>query len=660
MPLGFVTFLGSAALAGLAFGVADLVRACWTSSEWIGKSSAVALLGLWIWFGQFVGIGLWLARCLAAVIKARLQSRLAWQTLLSLAAGGLTLLLARKVFAGAGIRGTIAASWGAWAVPLAVTLTAWVALWIAARVVEGGWRKSSKWATIALAAGLALGSVVLEAYAVSGYLYLHVLLLTSALVLGIETTELIRLPKFVGHAALTGALVTLPALLAFPATLQARELLAQPTWAGLQLIGYAQHHMDFDGDGRSPVFGGGDCNDRDASVFVGAPEKAADGRDSDCDGFDDPQSSSLVFAPFDGLGAERAAKLFERAKNYPTVVILVDALRFDRVGSARFPELAQLQRESIQFTHVYSTSSSTATSVPAMVTGRVRPARRRESIAQALTRAQQQSVFIAPDVVEEHLQRKQEFDALSGFSSRKIVPTNHASGWGLGDTVPTSDQITAAAVELLDSAVPPDLYWLHYFDQHQWNALEDRRLPAFNDVARYDAVLEQLDASLRPLLERRDRVNLILLADHGEGLGARGVKYHTALNFEELTHVPVLVRIPGADPETVDIPLSSTGLFNTLRTLRGLEPDPTAEPGWLSLVGATNPGNGPGFAGFEEQQWSLLYGNHRLLYRPQQQLLELYDLARDPRAQKDLARENPQLAARLLARLFELNNAPRD
>ncbi len=43
---------------------------------------------------------------------------------------------------------------------------------------------------------------------------------------------------------------------------------------------------DGDGDGYSPLFGGGDCDDRDRAVHPGASDPGADGLDLDCDGAD--------------------------------------------------------------------------------------------------------------------------------------------------------------------------------------------------------------------------------------------------------------------------------------------------------------------------------------------------------------------------------------
>jgi len=648
--------LGPPTLGGLAFGTADLVRVCVSNVGWVGTSSALAILGLWLCFGQVVGVGLWLIRQFAAAIKPRLPRRVAWQTLPALLAGGLTLLLARKVLSGAGISRTSVASWGTWVLPLAVTVTAWAALLIAERLVAGRWKRASRAATVVLALALSAGTLVLDATAPGGYLYVHVLLLTTGIMLAIEAAALLSLPVWIGYGALFAAVVTLPSLLAFPSSSRARELLAQPSWAGLQLVDYMQSHLDFDHDGYSRAFGGGDCDDSNASVFPGAPERAGDSLDSNCDGSDEPKHSSLRFEPFRTSGTSVASEISTRARRYPTVVILIDALRFDRVGDPQFRNLALLARESLQFTRVYATSASTSTSLPAMMTGQVRAASTRPTLAESLERHGQRSAFIAPDVVLHHLQGGGPSDPLRGFAARTAIPTDHGDGWGGGETTPTSDTITASAMQILDSPDPPELLWLHYFDVHQWAVLKADGIQAHDDPSRYDAVLRLLDASLRPLVERRERVNLVLLADHGEGLGSRGVKYHTTFAFEELAHVPFLVRVPGSEPAIVPVPVSGTGLFNTVLALRGVEPDASADQSLLELVGVDAPGPGPGFAGFEQQQWSFLYGHHRLLYIPRVQLLELYDVALNPGEQTNLIEAEPHLAAEMRHRLLQLRN----
>jgi choline-sulfatase len=652
------TWIGPASLAAFAFGVTDIVRASLAVRGSVGPSSAAALLGLWLWFGQMLGVLVCLARLLAAATKHRVPNRFAWHGLWAMLAGAIALLLARKVLAGSGIQRTYLGAIGAWVIPLCVGLGTWVALWVTARVFPNGLTRVWRWAIASTAGVLAVGALVLDACAPGGYLYLHILLLTAALVVATRAVDLLRLPPIAGCTALAASIVTLPSLAAFPMDRPARELLGKPTWAGVELVAYVKFHMDFDHDGYSAVFGGGDCDDRDASVYVGAMERLGDGRDSDCDGLDGPKPSTLSFAPFRAPAIGPAQQIYAHAKQFPTVVILVDALRFDRVDDPRFPNLAQLARESIRFTRAYATSSTTLSSVPAMMTGRVRPARGRDNIARSLARVGQSSRFIAPDVLIEHFQKLGQQDPVRSFSSHEAIRTDHTMGWRPGCRVSTSEQMTAAAIAHLGSARPSDLLWLHYFDVHEWPTLDVQGAPPRGDAARYDAALQRFDASLRRLLEMRDLFTFVLIADHGEGLGARGLRSHADYLTEELAHIPLLFRVPGTEPATVDVPVASTGLFNTLRALRGLAPDGGTADDLLPLLGATRIGDGPGFAGFDAAQWSFLHGHHRLLYTPQQQLAELYDLEHDPLQGTNLAEQNPQLTSELLTRLFQIRNEP--
>lgn len=646
--------IGAASIGGLCFGIADLWRVnAALGFDRLGWSTGAALLGLWLWFGQLIGLALGTARLLGTAIKCRLKSENAWCGLLAVVVTAISFLLARKVVEGGGIRRTQLAAFAPWVVPLCSAPSAW----IAAKLLPRSKAHLPRWVLVVCGVSVAVAAVVLDAAAPGGYLSLHVLLLAIGLGVAALTFELIRVPTLAVNAVLVGSLLALPSLVAFPASRTARELLGTHHWAGAELIYYAQYHLDFDRDGHSPAFGGDDCNDKDATAFVGAVERAGDGRDSNCDGFDDPRPSSLVFEPFHAQANPRATWISERAQQFPTVVILIDALRFDRIGQPRFPNLLQLMQESMRFTRVFATSSSTLSSVPAMMSGRVGPnGSGRDNIARSLADAGQSSEFIAPDVLIAHFTKLGTADPLASFSARVSIPTDHARGWGAGDTISTGAQITAKAVARLDSAEPPNLLWLHYFDLHQWHALEEPWLQAHGDIARYDAVLERLDADLRPLLARRDRTNIVLVADHGEGLGSRGVTYHGNLVSQELTHIPFLVRVPGCEPATIDVPVTSTGVANLLRALRGLPADATADPSLLQLVFAKNVGQGPGFPSFERMQWSFLFGKHRLLYMPQQQLVELYDVDADPLEQKNLADEKPQLASDLLSRLFELRN----
>lgn len=653
-----VELLSAASAAGVVFGTADIVRAALAVPSSVSFGTGMAVLGLWLWFAQLLGVVTWSARNLAAKVRRSVDSRKAELALLTLCLGLVGLALVRRFIADGGVhRGALVRAHAPWALTFMAALGAGIALrFRAAGKANGLDQRSLRIGLIASSITLALSAVELDARLAGGYLYIHVLLLTFAVVVSTYAVELTSLPGLVKRGALIITIVSAPSVLAFPASRGARELLVQPTWAGVQLVEYAQYHLDFDHDGHSIAFGGNDCDDSDASTYVGAAEKPGDGRDSDCNGADDPKPSELAFEPFTGLQEGAQRHIAERAKRLPTLVVLIDALRFDRVGNARFPNLAQLARESLQYTQVYATSSTTLSSVPAMMSGHVRVPPGRDNIAQAIGRAGQSSRFVSSDALWTHFRRLGSQNPLTSFTSSELVGAENASLWGKNQSASNDEQISASAIRHLSSDRPSELLWLHYFGLHEWASSSGFLPLGGEEEKRYDAALEILDRNLAPLLALRDRFAVVLLADHGEGLGERGIKHHAGLLFQELAHVPMLIRVPGVEPTTIDMPLGSTCVFNTLRALRGLDADPAAAPSLLQFVGASNVGQGPGFAAFETSQWSLLYGTHRLLYTPRQQLLELYDLRLDPSERKNRADENPWLASQLLGHLTWLRN----
>jgi choline-sulfatase len=645
-------------LSGLLIGFSDLARVAANGEGWVGVRISAAVLGLWLWLALLLGLAAWLIGRIAAKAKKLSPNQASWHGLLALLAGGVAFVLAHKLFSGPGIRQTRGGAWGPWVVSPGVVVTTWLCLLAGERPVAGRW---ARFARLASAGGFALASIgmlVLESRVPGWYLYIHILILTSALVSAALSVWLFRVHARPRFLPLILAFTVLPSLVTFPASLRARTLLVDGGWAGSKLVDYAQIKVDFDHDGHSPWFGGGDCDDSDPRVFVGAPEHPGDGSDSDCDGRDDPTPMLLTFEPFHTNTAECAQRIAEQARRYPTVVVLVDALRWDRIENPRFPVLSALARESIRFSHVYSTSSTTLSSVPAIAVGRVRPRMDQNTVAQAIASSGQRAAFVSTDLIVARFQASGG-QLLRGFSQVESVPTDYAGGWVPGSSVATSDEITARAIRLLDSPQPPDLLWLHYFDVHEWNHLAPRAPSHSDDGALYDAAVEVLEAGLRPLFERRDRINLLLLADHGEALGVHRIRSHGGWVFQQLAHIPLLLRVPKIEPASVDVPVSATGICNLIRELRGLHADASADASLLELVGATDVGNGPGFAAFESNQWSLLYGTHRLLYTPRERLSELYDLTTDPLEKTDLSAQQPQLTAQLLARLFELDNETR-
>ena len=116
-------------------------------------------------------------------------------------------------------------------------------------------------------------------------------------------------------------------------------------------------------------------------------------------------------------------------------------------------------------------------------------------------------------------------------------------------------------------------------ESYRWGAplaepldpLEDELL---NDM--YDAEVAYQDDYLGPLLETlaaRENTLTILVSDHGDGLGEHGYMGHAFVAYQELIHVPLILRWPERWPKalTLDTPVSTRRLFHTVLDAAGIK-----------------------------------------------------------------------------------------
>jgi arylsulfatase A-like enzyme len=136
----------------------------------------------------------------------------------------------------------------------------------------------------------------------------------------------------------------------------------------------------------------------------------------------------------------------------------------------------------------------------------------------------------------------------------------------------------------------PFFLWVHYFDPHMpYDAPEPfaSRFEAGPEQAaylaargferstaevnnRYDAEVSYTDHELSRLVkEIRSRPEiwrrtlLVVVGDHGEGLGQHGEPHHGSV-WDEQLHVPLLIRVPGLPPARIDWPISVADVMPTL------------------------------------------------------------------------------------------------
>lgn len=104
----------------------------------------------------------------------------------------------------------------------------------------------------------------------------------------------------------------------------------------------------------------------------------------------------------------------------------------------------------------------------------------------------------------------------------------------------------------------------------------------FENLGRlYDASVDHLDdvvGSFIEFLRRTDRLDdtiLIVLSDHGQALGESELYGHQYGCGPELTEVPLVVRVPGTPPDTVDDLVELRELFDLVPALAGVGPEYT-------------------------------------------------------------------------------------
>jgi len=96
----------------------------------------------------------------------------------------------------------------------------------------------------------------------------------------------------------------------------------------------------------------------------------------------------------------------------------------------------------------------------------------------------------------------------------------------------------------------PFFAWIHYWDAHH----PHQPPPPFNQIFAHDlyegeiAYVDQSLGSLIQLLKDRgvwDRTIVVVVGDHGEGIGEHNEDTHSLLAYNGTLHVPLIIRVPG-------------------------------------------------------------------------------------------------------------------
>jgi arylsulfatase A-like enzyme len=204
----------------------------------------------------------------------------------------------------------------------------------------------------------------------------------------------------------------------------------------------------------------------------------------------------------------------------------------------------------------------------------------------------------------------------------------------------------------------------------------------------YDAEVANQDDYLGPFFDRMresgalDNTLVVIVADHGEHLGEKHMIGHTISLYQELTHVPLIIRDPsGTFPRqsTVEHPVSTRRLFHTMLTAAGVATE-SERALTLAQSPATDPEHGLVFAEsvpssnvltlvqkhvpqlieehrYDQPRLAVWQGDYKFI-RTGEVEQELFNIATDPRENQNLSESHPDVAQTLNGYITAWQEAP--
>lgn len=484
-----------------------------------------------------------------------------------------------------------------------------------------------------------------------------------------------RLP---GTAVLAAAVVAalaliLVALRGQPAPATVVAVTEHATGGGL-LVRVGRGLADGDGDGHSAFFGGPDCDDSRASVHVGAPEIPGNGIDDNCTGGDRVASAEPTAAPAEPTAAPARPRI---AFDGNVLVLVIDTVRADRLGVAGYqrdgksltPRLDALAAESVRFTRAYAQAPNTPRSMPSFMASRYpsqiavdesfknypRVDDGNEMLFETLKGAGLATIGVASHFYfRDERNFTQGFDRFDNEGALDIAPSNKDIA---------SPRIVPRALDELGTLAASKqrfAMFVHLFEPHSTYVEHD----GFTVTERGTAALEQkydyeiaftdrwIGTLLDGLKEKglADTTAIVIMSDHGEAFGVHSFAgqrmfFHGQTLYDELLRVPLIIKVPGVAPRTVDSVVQLIDVAPTVAELIGA-PRPASWVG-RSLVPALagdalaeRPAYGELLPApsWKHDAKALVSGDGRwkLFYRISDGRYELYDLAADPDERKDL------------------------
>jgi choline-sulfatase len=309
-------------------------------------------------------------------------------------------------------------------------------------------------------------------------------------------------------------------------------------------------------------------------------------------------------------------------------LITIDTLRADHVHcygypSDQTPALDKLAAEGVRFANAFTPSPITNVSHTTILTGLLPSAhgvtnfgerldRTHPTLATLLRQAGYQTAAFIGSVVLDSKTLAPGLDRGFDFYDNFPAAKKDSSRWGRVER--RGKDVIVRAEKWLDThATGPRFVWIHLYDPHDPYdppapfAQKYRDQPYDGEIAYADSAVADFVAYLKSH-RVYDESLVVVVGDHGEGLGEHGEETHGIFLYDSTTHVPLIVKIPGAHKSSgaIEVQVSTTDILPTV--LEVLSVPPPARLDGQSLKRNVEGGSTAAMPVFGETNYPLSFG----------------------------------------------------
>ncbi|HSA93991.1 MAG TPA: sulfatase-like hydrolase/transferase [Terriglobales bacterium] len=254
------------------------------------------------------------------------------------------------------------------------------------------------------------------------------------------------------------------------------------------------------------------------------------------------------------------------AQRQPDVyLITLDTVRADHVGcygyeKGQTPTLDRLCRDGIRFSRTFTPSPITNTSHASILTGLLPSAHGVTDFGVPLAGAH----ATWAQLLKQHGYHTAAFIGAVILDSSSLAPgldrgfDSYDNFPNLPKSTPRWGRVERRGMEVVERAIQwmernrggPRFVWVHLYDPHDPYEAPAPFAETFRDHP-YDGEIAYADAALGKLLAYLDRQQryrsslIVVVGDHGEGLGEHKEETHGIFLYDSTLHVPLMVKLPG-------------------------------------------------------------------------------------------------------------------